>query len=258
MQAPTWSRPLSYPAPGLPGSPARRDIENSRMPSAVGPVLARCGLISAIRGDYAAWMQQRRRAAIPGKAGDFHAHCGGRRKASRRGGMLPGPESRLARPTGRPPAGCPCAGLCDEFVVKPVEAVDGLEQAFDGIDLILPALEDPEALDALGRFSAAAGLAFAFDPLAHRVSSSKLMSDRFFAELQIPLRSPGPMPASRSWQNRAAAVAAEGSASSAAPTSCAPRFRAEGPLRSGSPRSTCPAPRTPWRSLPPGGARCFR
>lgn len=115
------------------------------------------------------------------------------------GGKLQGVEAcYLARKAGwhvrlidgRPDA--PARGLCDEFVVKPVEAVDGLEQAFDGIDLILPALEDPKALDALGRFSAAAGLAFAFDPLAHRVSSSKLMSDRLFAELQIPAPLPWP------------------------------------------------------------------
>ena len=109
------------------------------------------------------------------------------------GGKLQGVEAcYLARKAGwqvrlidgRPDA--PARGLCDEFIVKNIETIDGLEQAFGGIDLILPALEDLKTLEVLHRFSLASGRPLAFDPRAYRVSSSKLMSDRLFAELEIP------------------------------------------------------------------------
>lgn len=115
------------------------------------------------------------------------------------GGKLQGVEAcYLARKAGwqvrlidgRPDA--PARGLCDEFIVKNIETTDGLEQAFGGIDLILPALEDPKALEVLHRFSLASGRPLAFDPRAYRVSSSKLMSDRLFAELEIPAPAPWP------------------------------------------------------------------
>jgi len=44
----------------------------------------------------------------------------------------------------------------------------------------------------LHRFSLASGRPLAFDPRAYRVSSSKLMSDRLFAELEIPAPLPWP------------------------------------------------------------------
>ncbi|MDR3225586.1 MAG: ATP-grasp domain-containing protein [Clostridiales Family XIII bacterium] len=53
-------------------------------------------------------------------------------------------------------------------------------------DLILPALEDKEALDAIVRLSNKYGLPLAFSPDAYAVSSSKLKSDALIHRLGIP------------------------------------------------------------------------
>ena len=57
---------IILPGAGLTGvASTARDIENSRrMPSAVGSVLERCGMVSADPDGYSAWMQQRRKRAI--------------------------------------------------------------------------------------------------------------------------------------------------------------------------------------------------
>jgi len=57
---------IILPGVGLTGvASTARDIENSRrMPSAVGSVLERCGLVSADPDGYSAWMQQRRKRVI--------------------------------------------------------------------------------------------------------------------------------------------------------------------------------------------------
>jgi methylornithine synthase len=57
---------LIAPGAGLTGvASTTRDVDNSRrMPSAVGPVLARCALTPANPGEYRAWMQQRRPQAV--------------------------------------------------------------------------------------------------------------------------------------------------------------------------------------------------
>ena len=62
---------LIAPGAGLTGvASITRDIENSlRMPSAVSPVLARCGLTPAGREDYCTWMQERRRVVYSGNNG---------------------------------------------------------------------------------------------------------------------------------------------------------------------------------------------
>jgi len=62
---------LIAPGAGLTGvASITRDIENSlRMPSAVSPVLARCGLTPAGREDYCTWMQERRRTVYSGNNG---------------------------------------------------------------------------------------------------------------------------------------------------------------------------------------------
>jgi pyrrolysine biosynthesis protein PylC len=82
--------------------------------------------------------------------------------------------------------------LCDEFVVSELTRGQDLSRAVGGIDLILPALEDQEALDGLNRFCAAAGIPLAHDPRAYRLSSSKIASDRLFADRGIPAPKPWP------------------------------------------------------------------
>jgi 3-methylornithine--L-lysine ligase len=82
--------------------------------------------------------------------------------------------------------------LCDEFVVSDLTRQQDLDRAFGGVDLVLPALEDQGALVALSRFCASAGLPLAFDPRAYRISSSKIASDRLFADRGIPAPKPWP------------------------------------------------------------------
>jgi pyrrolysine biosynthesis protein PylC len=81
----------------------------------------------------------------------------------------------------------PARGLCDEFVLSDLTGEQDLRRVLGGVDLILPALEHQGALDTLCRFSAASGTPLAFDPRAYQISSSKVRSDRVFAELGLPV-----------------------------------------------------------------------
>ena len=83
-------------------------------------------------------------------------------------------------------------GLCDEFVLSDLAREQDMRRVFGGVDLVLPALEDQGALEALCRFCAAAGLPLAFDPQAYRVSSSKIASDQLFADRGIAAPKPWP------------------------------------------------------------------
>jgi pyrrolysine biosynthesis protein PylC len=115
------------------------------------------------------------------------------------GGKLQGVEAcYLARKAGwticlidrRPDV--PARWLCDEFMLADVCDRCGGSGALAGVDLILPALEDPAGLDALVGWAERSGIALAFDPAAYRISSSKLMSDRLFADLGLPAPRPWP------------------------------------------------------------------
>jgi pyrrolysine biosynthesis protein PylC len=53
-------------------------------------------------------------------------------------------------------------------------------------------LEDQKALDGLNRFCAAGGIPLAFDPRAYRLSSSKIASDKLFADRGISCPKPWP------------------------------------------------------------------
>ncbi|MDM8537550.1 3-methylornithine--L-lysine ligase PylC [Desulfobacterales bacterium HSG17] len=60
------------------------------------------------------------------------------------------------------------------------------------IDIILPAVEDPEVLHLLLDWSQAKNIALAFDPGAYAISSSKIESDRLFQEMNLPIPQPWP------------------------------------------------------------------
>lgn len=83
-------------------------------------------------------------------------------------------------------------GVCDEFIQCELTREEDLTRAFGDLDLILPALENQTALDALSRFSSRSGIPLAFDPRAYRISSSKISSDRLFAELKLSAPEPWP------------------------------------------------------------------
>jgi len=86
----------------------------------------------------------------------------------------------------------PAAELCDQFysldVTKVVEWIPFLR----GIDLIIPAMENQEALDCLVRTANYAGVPIVFDADAYEISSSKIRSNELFAETGVPAPIPWP------------------------------------------------------------------
>jgi pyrrolysine biosynthesis protein PylC len=115
------------------------------------------------------------------------------------GGKLQGIEAAyLARKAGwkirlidrRPDV--PAGGLCDEFLAADVCDEKDLDRAFRRVDLILPALEDPSALQSLAGYAERSGTPLAFDPAAYGISSSKILSGRLFDSLGLPVPKPWP------------------------------------------------------------------
>ena len=75
--------------------------------------------------------------------------------------------------------------LSDAFVQADVTVEKDLDSILGDVDLIIPTLEDDDALRSLTRWSRNTGVPLAFDPEAYAVSSSKLKSARFFKELGL-------------------------------------------------------------------------
>ena len=115
------------------------------------------------------------------------------------GGKLQGVEAAyLARKAGwevvlvdKKPV-VPAAGLCDRFLQLDVTQVENLRHELKGVDLVIPAMEAETALRRLVRWTQEDGIAFAFDPNAYRLSSSKIESDRLFARTGVPTPKPWP------------------------------------------------------------------
>jgi len=84
------------------------------------------------------------------------------------------------------------AELCDQFYCLDVIQVPEWIQILKGIELIIPALENQEALDSLIRSANAAGVPLVFDGDAYEISSSKISSNLLFAETGIPRPIPWP------------------------------------------------------------------
>ncbi|MHB8077066.1 3-methylornithine--L-lysine ligase PylC [Desulfosporosinus fructosivorans] len=86
----------------------------------------------------------------------------------------------------------PAAALCDQFysmdITKVVEWIPFLR----GIDMLIPALENQEALDCLVRTANYAGVPLLFDGDAYAISSSKIKSNAMFAETGVPAPIPWP------------------------------------------------------------------
>ena len=89
-------------------------------------------------------------------------------------------------------ADVPASGLSDSFVQLDVTAEKELGRALRDVALVIPALEDDEALSSLSRCTRAAGVPFAFDPVAYSISSFKVKSDQLIAEMGISAPSPWP------------------------------------------------------------------
>ncbi|KGK83828.1 pyrrolysine biosynthesis protein PylC [Desulfosporosinus sp. HMP52] len=85
----------------------------------------------------------------------------------------------------------PAAELCEQFY-----RVDVTKNAWTpflkDIDLIIPALENLEALDSLVRSAHNAHIPLLFDSKAYRISSSKISSNEMFARTGVPRPIPWP------------------------------------------------------------------
>lgn len=116
------------------------------------------------------------------------------------GGRLQGTEAAyLAREAGYEVVvvdrveGVPAAGLADEFHPFDVRADEGRARRLLGsCDAVLPACENARTLAWLATHVPRWGVPLLFDPPSYALSSSKLASDRFFAELGVPRPLPWP------------------------------------------------------------------
>ena len=86
----------------------------------------------------------------------------------------------------------PAAGLGDRFSRVNITTDRDLERPLKGVDLVIPALENADALTCLERWSQNSEIPLAFDPLTYSLSSSKLKSDQLFACMDVPTPLPWP------------------------------------------------------------------
>jgi pyrrolysine biosynthesis protein PylC len=81
----------------------------------------------------------------------------------------------------------PASGLAGSFVQAVIAAPSDLDRAFHGVDMVLPALEDPDTLEIAEAWRDRwASPPLAFDFGAFRVSRDKHLSRRLFQETGIP------------------------------------------------------------------------
>jgi pyrrolysine biosynthesis protein PylC len=86
----------------------------------------------------------------------------------------------------------PAKGLCDRFYQVDVTDANEFLPFCRDAQLLIPALENQKALDALQHLAQKHALPLAYDPLAYGISSSKLKSDRLFMDLALPVPHPWP------------------------------------------------------------------
>lgn len=86
----------------------------------------------------------------------------------------------------------PASGLCDRFIRLDVTGGENLSTTLGDVNLIIPALENQSALSALDQWTREKGIAFAFDPEAYLISSSKAKSNRLFGHIGVPIPLPWP------------------------------------------------------------------
>ncbi|MCG6881636.1 MAG: 3-methylornithine--L-lysine ligase PylC [Deltaproteobacteria bacterium] len=86
----------------------------------------------------------------------------------------------------------PASGLCDQFIQFEVTSENHPGSIFEGVDLVIPALENMDALMALEHWTSVLEIPFAFDPAAYGISSSKSKSNRLFEEQHVPIPRPWP------------------------------------------------------------------
>lgn len=87
----------------------------------------------------------------------------------------------------------PARGLAHWFICRDVtDPGTGLAASLAGVDLVMPALENHEALKALRDWQVQSGLPLAFDLPAFELSASKNRSNDLFDRLKAPIPAPWP------------------------------------------------------------------
>jgi len=86
----------------------------------------------------------------------------------------------------------PAKGLCTTFHHADVTREKEFIRHCEAIELIIPALENQEALASLSRSAGGLNIPLVHDPSSYAVSSSKIRSDRLFSDLGLLLPLPGP------------------------------------------------------------------
>jgi pyrrolysine biosynthesis protein PylC len=87
----------------------------------------------------------------------------------------------------------PATGLCQSFAQLDMTSEKDLAHALNGIDLVIPALENDAALACLDRVTRNNGIPFVFDPAAYAISSSKIKSEQLFKQIGAPTPAPWPI-----------------------------------------------------------------
>jgi 3-methylornithine--L-lysine ligase len=86
----------------------------------------------------------------------------------------------------------PAKGLCHTFHQLDVTREKEFIKHCEGIELIIPSLENQEALNSLSRSANKLDIPLAHDPSSYAISSSKIKSDKLFSDLGLPLPLPWP------------------------------------------------------------------
>ncbi|MCE5284637.1 MAG: 3-methylornithine--L-lysine ligase PylC [Pelosinus sp.] len=86
----------------------------------------------------------------------------------------------------------PALGFCDEFFCFDLMEEDKLRSVLSQVDFAIPALEDKLVLDHIEAVGQAVGVRVMYDKASYELSSSKIASDKLFAELNIPAPRPWP------------------------------------------------------------------
>lgn len=87
----------------------------------------------------------------------------------------------------------PAAGMCDNFLKFDFMEKDKLLGLFKEVQFVVPAMENKAALENINQCALEASVKTFYDPSAYALSSSKIKSDRLFAEIGIPVPKPWPL-----------------------------------------------------------------
>lgn len=90
-------------------------------------------------------------------------------------------------------ANAPAVGLSDSFEQFDMMDTDKLLKLFKEVQFVIPALEKEGVLERIYQCALKAGVKIVYDPGAYLLSSSKINSDKLFAQLGVPAPQPWPL-----------------------------------------------------------------